>query len=65
MQNGTKKLDFSIKDARKEEVEYLWILGDYASFDQRVLNATVSLAKIFNKAGLDFGILRGGKKFRQ
>jgi heterodisulfide reductase subunit C/nitrate reductase gamma subunit len=27
----TKDLEFKIKDARKEEVEYLWFVGDYAS----------------------------------
>ena len=29
----TKPLDFKLKDARKEEVEYLWFVGDYASYD--------------------------------
>ncbi|MFH1051615.1 MAG: (Fe-S)-binding protein [bacterium] len=46
-----------IKDIRKEEAEYLLFTGDYASFDPRVQNITKFTAKIFQKAGLDFGIL--------
>jgi Fe-S oxidoreductase len=58
----TKELDFKIKDARKEEVEHLWILGDYASFDARLKNITKIVASIFQKAGLDFGILYEGER---
>ena len=32
----TKGLDFTIPDARKEPVEYVWFVGDFASFDERV-----------------------------
>ena len=32
----TKGLDFKIPDARKEPVEYVWFVGDFASFDERV-----------------------------
>jgi Fe-S oxidoreductase/nitrate reductase gamma subunit len=58
----TKELGFTIKDARKEEVEYLWLVGDYASFDPRVQDVTRKTAKIFQKAGMDFGILYEGEK---
>jgi Fe-S oxidoreductase len=58
----TAGLDFKIKDARKEEVEYLWITGDYAAFDVRVMNLTQATARIFNCAGLDFGILYEAEK---
>lgn len=58
----TKDLDFKIKDARKEEVEYLWFVGDYASFDSRMQDLTRKVATIFNKIGLDFGILYDGEK---
>ncbi len=58
----TKELDFKLKDARKEEVEYLWFVGDYASFDARVQALSRSVANIFNKIGLDFGILYDGEK---
>src|SRR5581483_4607384 len=53
----TQGLNFKIKDARKEEVEYLWFVGDYASFDGRGQNLTRQVARVFQQAGLDFGIL--------
>lgn len=46
-----------IKDARKEEVEYLWFVGDYASYDGTAVEATKQLARILTKAGVSFGIL--------
>ena len=53
----TEKLHFSIKDARQEPVQYLWFVGDYASYDPRVADATCAAARVFHGAGLDFGIL--------
>jgi Fe-S oxidoreductase len=58
----TQGLDFKIKDARKEPAEYLWFVGDYASYDSRVHGITRTTAKIFQKGGLDFGILYEGEK---
>ncbi|MBU1570017.1 MAG: (Fe-S)-binding protein, partial [Proteobacteria bacterium] len=58
----TQGLDFKIKDARKEPVEYLWFVGDYASYDPRIQNITRTTAKVFQKAGLDFGILFEGER---
>ncbi|MGA2296271.1 MAG: heterodisulfide reductase-related iron-sulfur binding cluster [FCB group bacterium] len=58
----TQTLDYKIKDARKEEVEYLWIVGDYASYDARVQGATKATSYLFQKAGLDFGILYDGER---
>src|SRR5918912_1260757 len=52
-----KELEFEVKDARKEPVELLWFVGDYASFDPRNQRATQSLARILHHAGVDFGIL--------
>ena len=46
-----------IKDARKEEVEYLWFVGDYASFNPTVVETTKALASILQQAGVDFGLL--------
>jgi Fe-S oxidoreductase len=57
----TQQLQFSIKDARKEPVHYLWFVGDYASYDPRVASATCAAARVFHKAGLDFGILYEGE----
>jgi Fe-S oxidoreductase len=57
----TQQLQFSIKDARKEPVRYLWFVGDYASYDPRVAAATCASARVFRRAGLDFGILYEGE----
>jgi Fe-S oxidoreductase/nitrate reductase gamma subunit len=53
----TKKLSFGIKDARKEPVDILWFVGDYASYDPRVEHITIKVAEILNAAEIDFGIL--------
>ena len=57
----TRQLRFSIKDARQEPVQYLWFVGDYASYDPRVAAATCAAARVFHRAGLDFGILYDGE----
>jgi Fe-S oxidoreductase len=53
----TKSLSFAIKDARKEPVDILWFVGDYASYDPRVERITIKIAEILHAAGVDFGIL--------
>ena len=53
----TKALDFDVKDATKEPVEYLWVVGDTASFDERVVPLTQQVATVLTAAGVDFGIL--------
>jgi Fe-S oxidoreductase len=53
----TKKLDTPIKDARKEPVKYLWFVGDYASYDDRVTENSRLLTRLLTEAGVDFGIL--------
>ncbi len=53
----TKDLDFKIKDARKEPVDVLWFVGDYASYDPRVQAITVKVARTLHESGVDFGIL--------
>jgi len=52
-QNITPK----IKDARREQVEYLWFIGDYASYSPALSDITLMTAEVFSKIGLDFGIL--------
>jgi Fe-S oxidoreductase len=47
-----------LKDARKEPVEYLWFVGDYASYDARCQENTLRTARVFARMGLDFGTLR-------
>jgi len=52
-----KEMEFPVKDATAEPVEHLWFVGDTASFDERVVPNTKMVARIFNQAGLDFGIM--------
>ena len=53
----TKDLPFKIKDARKEPVDILWFVGDYASFDPRAQKTTLRVAELLQAAGIDFGLL--------
>jgi Fe-S oxidoreductase/nitrate reductase gamma subunit len=58
----TKPLDFKIPDARKEPVEYLWFVGDFASYDERAQEASRALARILHDAGVSFGLLYEGER---
>lgn len=58
----TKGLDFAIPDARKEPVQYLWFVGDYASFDERLQGLSRTLAEILHGAGISFGLLYEGER---
>ena len=58
----TKELPFRVKDARKEPVEFLWFVGDYASYNPRVQEVSRAVARIFQCAGLDFGIMYDGER---
>mgnify|MGYP002725501827 CR=1 FL=1 len=53
----TKNLDFKIKDARKESVDVLWFVGDFASLDPGYQKVSMAFARILAGAGIDFGIL--------
>ncbi len=53
----TKGLDFPIVDARTQHVEYLWFLGDFASFDERLMDISRTLATVLHANGISFGIL--------
>jgi len=53
----TEALDFEVPDAREEPVEYLWYVGDYPSYDDRNKKVARSLARIFEAAGVEYGIL--------
>jgi len=52
-----KDMEFPIKNATEEPVENLWFVGDTASFDERVIPNTKMVARIFQCAGLDYGIM--------
>jgi Fe-S oxidoreductase len=58
----TRELDFEVKDARKEAVEILWFVGDYASFDPRSQEVSRTIARLLHKAEIDFGILFDGER---
>ncbi|HET6506988.1 MAG TPA: (Fe-S)-binding protein [Baekduia sp.] len=53
----TAELDFEVPDARKQAVDVLWFVGDYASFDPRSQKVTQAIARLYHAAGVDFGIL--------
>jgi Fe-S oxidoreductase len=53
----TRELDFVVPDARKQPVKYLWFVGDFASFDERLQENARILARILHEAGVDFGLL--------
>lgn len=55
-------LEVPVRDARVEPVELLWFVGDYASLDPRNQRATQALARILQRAGVDFGILHEGEQ---
>ncbi len=55
-------LGFAVKDARKEPVDVLWFVGDYASFDPRNQQVSRALAQVLHEASLDFGILYDGER---
>jgi Fe-S oxidoreductase len=57
----SRKIKPKIRDARKEEVNYLWFVGDYASYSPTLTEITKKTAEVFEIAGLDFGILYEGE----
>ncbi len=57
----TKGLSYKIKDARKEPVDILWFVGDFASFDDRAQKLTVQVGELLAQAGVDVGILYDGE----
>lgn len=58
----TQGLQPAVKDARREAVEYLWFVGDYASYSATLTDVTRKTAEVFAKTGLNFGILYDGER---
>jgi Fe-S oxidoreductase len=58
----TRELGFTVPDARKQHVRYLWFVGDFASFDDRLQVLSRRLAHILRDAGVDFGMLFDGER---
>ncbi len=52
-----KGLDFKIKNANRKPVEYLWYVGDFASYNPDCQEVSIKVARILQRAGVDFGIL--------
>ncbi|HYM40275.1 MAG TPA: heterodisulfide reductase-related iron-sulfur binding cluster [Thermoplasmata archaeon] len=50
-----------VKDARKEPVDFLWVVGDTASYDARCQGLTALTAGVFARSGVDFGTLSDGE----
>jgi Fe-S oxidoreductase/nitrate reductase gamma subunit len=57
------ELDFDVTDAREEAVEFLWYVGDYPSYDERNKKVARALARIFEAAGVSYGILYDDEKY--
>ena len=57
----SKEIEPKVKDAGKEAVEYLWFVGDYASYSPTLTEITQRTAEVFQKIGLDFGIMYKGE----
>jgi len=53
----TQGLDFKPKDARKEPVDWLWYLGEYACYHPALQGVTRQLARVLRAAEVDYGIL--------
>ncbi len=58
----TDALEFPVKDIREEPAEYLWFVGDYASYDPRNQKVSQTVARLLKVAGIDFGLLREGER---
>lgn len=58
----TEQLEFEVEDAREQPVEYLWYVGDYPSYDPAQKKVARSLARLFEDAGVDYGILYEDEK---
>jgi Fe-S oxidoreductase len=58
----TTGLQSPVKDARREPVDYLWFVGDYASYNAALTETTGMVAAVFQKLELDFGILFEGER---
>lgn len=55
-------LPFKIKNALKEPVEYLWFVGDYASYNPRIQEISRAVSRVLNSAGVDFGLMYESEK---
>lgn len=54
-----KKFDEPVRDLTKEpgEVDVLWYVSDYFSYHPRGIDAAKAMVRVFNRLGVDFGVL--------
>ena len=57
------ELSFEVTDAREQQVEYLWYVGDFPSYDERNRAVARSLAKLFEAADVSYGILFDDERY--
>jgi Fe-S oxidoreductase len=57
-----KPLDFKIPDAKKQACEYLWFVGDFASYNPDCQETSRKVATIFHAAGIDFATLASDER---
>ena len=55
-------LEFPVKDIREEAADNLWFVGDYASFDPRNQKVSQTVARLFQVAKVDYGLLLEGER---
>jgi len=53
----SQPLQTRLVDVRRQPVEYLWFVGDFASYHAGLSEITRKTAEVFNQTGLDYGIL--------
>jgi Fe-S oxidoreductase/nitrate reductase gamma subunit len=57
-----KDLPVPVVDARKNAVDTLWFVGDYASYHASASRVSRMTAQVFHAAGIHFGILHDAEK---
>jgi Fe-S oxidoreductase/electron transfer flavoprotein alpha/beta subunit len=55
-------LEFPVKDIREEAADNLWFVGDFASFDPRNQKVSQTVARLFQVAKVDYGLLLEGER---
>ena len=58
----SKPLDFKIPNAQKEAVDYLWFVGDVASYNEDCQDVSRTVAKVLKHLDVSFGIMHKAEK---
>lgn len=58
----TRDIKPRIKDIRKQPAHTFWFVGDYASYNPALRDATIATARVFQAAGIDFGLAYDGER---